>query len=74
MTSKPGTSLSLFPFLFQFAQPLPEVADRLLRYDPERQISEILADDGLQESLDAQRWCERATRFTEVRTETIDDE
>ena len=45
MTNNPtDQSFRLVPFLFQFAEPLPQAAHQTLRYDAQRQISQALVN------------------------------
>jgi len=71
--SSGGTPVNV-PFLFRFAQPMPEVPLRPLRYDGVRQISQMLIDGRWVDSPDASVELIRATRFTRVARETSDDE
>jgi hypothetical protein len=75
MTSEnPGARQRPVPFLFHFARPMDETGDRILRYDPLRQLSQVLLDGDWVDGLDAR--CETApeTRLTKVHAETTDDE
>ncbi|MGD1102899.1 MAG: hypothetical protein ABSA59_12615 [Terriglobia bacterium] len=62
------------PFLFRFAQPMPEVPLHPLRYDNVRQISQMLIDGRWIDSHDVSVELIKATRFTRVERETSDDE
>ena len=59
----------MVPFLFRFAQRLPEVKPQQLRYDEDRQVSQVLKGDTW---IDACADCE-STLFTRVAQETTDD-
>jgi hypothetical protein len=60
----------MVPFLFRFAQKLPDMKPQQLRYDEGRQVSQVLEGD---------TWIDACvdyhpSRFTRVKQETTDDE
>jgi hypothetical protein len=59
----------MVPFLFRFAQRLPETKPQRLRYDEVRQISQVLEGEVW---IDVCADCE-STLFTRVAQETTDD-
>lgn len=61
------------PFLFRFAEPIPDHATNLLRYDSQRQISQMLIAGNWIDSPDAAGKPMADTRITRVRRETTDD-
>ena len=62
------------PFVFRFAHRLPNIPHQILRYDAARQISQVLVDGHWVDSRLALSEPLTATRLTEVRMETTDDE
>jgi len=62
------------PFVFRFAQPLPSVPRRILRYDKTRQISQVLMDGYWIDSPDATEGSTAFSRETRIANETTDDE
>jgi hypothetical protein len=73
-TDNSGLTLVTVPFLFRFAQPIPEVPLHPLRYDAARQISQTLIGGRWTDTPDASLELIGATRLTEVKRETTDDE
>ena len=71
---EPVKNTSVVPFVFRFAQRLPHVPHRCLRYDPARQISHVLVDGRWIDSPDVPGESMGSTRETRVRAETTDDE
>lgn len=61
------------PFLFRFAERLPESECLLLRYDAARQISQACVSGRWVDAPDVREGWPRGTRFTEVQAETTDD-
>lgn len=64
---------SLVPFLFRFAQPLPDVPNHVLRYDTMRQVSQVLIHGFWIDSPDAPGEPPGLTRQTRIQAETTDD-
>jgi hypothetical protein len=62
------------PFVFRFAERLPEVVRSPLRYDSARQISQALVGSKWVDSPDASAGSMPSTRCTKVKAETTDDE
>jgi hypothetical protein len=62
------------PFLFDFAQLIPQVPSRAVRYDLSRQVSQTLVDGVWIDSvkLPSEPW--GSTKVTDVRQETTDDQ
>ena len=63
----------MVPFLFAFAEPLPESPLLLLRYDASRQISQVSIAGTWIDGPDAPGPLPASTRFTKVTHETTDD-
>jgi hypothetical protein len=63
----------MVPFLFRFAQPIPAYLRHLLRYDAQRQISQVLIDGKWVDGPDALAPLIASTRETRVPRETTDD-
>ncbi len=68
-----GDSTRRLPFLFRFAEPLGEMPHQKLRYDAQRQISQVFVGDCWIDTPDALGGQSEGTRFTRVRAETTDD-
>jgi hypothetical protein len=66
-------SMRHLPFLFRFAQPLGEMPHQRLRYDAQRQISQVFVDGSWIDTPDERAGQSEGTRFTRVRAETTDD-
>lgn len=62
------------PFLFRFAERLPGVTYRPLRYDASRQVSQVFVDGRWIDTVDASVEAAVSTRETRVQRETTDDE
>lgn len=62
------------PFLLRFAQRLPDIPDRPLRYDAARQLGQILVEGRWVDSLDVSFGPEVETLCTKVDKETTDDQ
>jgi hypothetical protein len=73
-TDNSETNLLTVPFLYRFAHRMPEVPLRPLRYDAARQISQMLIGGRWIDTPDASLQLIGATRLTEVKRETTDDE
>ena len=73
MTNKSSGTLIGLPFIVRYAKPALEVPVYTFRYDPDRQMSQVLADgmwvDSTQALVEAS-----GTRLTRVRGETTDDQ
>lgn len=67
-------SIPAFPFVYHFAQRLPEMPHHRLRYDTARQVSQVLVDGRWVDSPNASVALTSSTRFTRVPGETTDDE
>ena len=65
---------SMFPFICQFAEPLPRVAPYPVRYDAARQIAQVLVGTTWVDTPDARLAPMLTTRSTRVQAETTDDE
>jgi hypothetical protein len=75
MTSeKAHTKQRPVPFIFQFAKPLDGTTARILRYDAQRQLSQVLVDGQWVDGSEAHNETAAETRLTRVRAETTDDE
>jgi len=61
------------PFLFRFAELLPEQATHAVRYDSCRQISQVLIEGEWIDGPDAPSESMPATRVTATQRETTDD-
>lgn len=61
------------PFIFRFAEPLPNCDLYPLRYDAARQISQVLIDGIWQDAPGSHGDLAATTRITETRRETTDD-
>jgi hypothetical protein len=61
------------PFLFRFAKPIPHQTLSPLRYDSQRQISQILVEGEWIDTPDAPAEPMSTTRFTRTPRETTDD-
>lgn len=61
------------PFLFRFAEPIPDQTTNPLRYDSHRQISQVLIEGKWIDGPDAPGESIPATRITATRRETTDD-
>ena len=72
MTNSPTRTMR--PFLARFAQPLPAAPASRLRYDRDRQISQVFVDGFWIDALDVPVSQLPATRCTKVAQETTDDE
>jgi hypothetical protein len=73
-TDNPELNPASVPFLFRFAEPIPEAPLLPVRYDGRRQLSQVLVDGRWVDSPDVSVEVMRATRFTRVARETSDDE
>lgn len=71
---KSSPTRQMLPFVFRFAEPLPQVGRYPLRYDAARHIAQVLVGSRWVDSPDAAAESTRSTRFTRVRAETTDDE
>ena len=60
------------PFLLLFAEPIPDVAPNVMRYDSARQQSEMLVDGQWVDTVDMSV-PDSGTRVTKVSSETTDD-
>jgi len=67
------TSEIMVPFLFRFATLIPESPCRLLRYDTQREVSQVLIDGKWIDSSDSSVSLMDGTRLTKVPSETTDD-
>ena len=65
--------LPMVPFLFRFTEPIPESPRHSLRYDAQRQISQMFIGGKWVDSLDAPSPLMASTRETKVDRETTDD-
>lgn len=63
----------LRPFLFRFAQPIPDQVRTPMRYDSQRQVSQVLIEGKWVDGPDAIPASAGATTFTRVHRETTDD-
>lgn len=72
MTDRPVPG-ALSPFIVRFAQALPCTPQCALRYDRQRQLSQILVDGMWVDVPDAPVDAWRSTMLTKVRAETTDD-
>ncbi len=61
------------PFLFRFAELIPHQELRPLRYDAQRQISQVLVGGEWIDGLDAPGDIAANSRITATRNETTDD-
>lgn len=61
------------PFLLRFAKPIPEIFYHCLRYDPRRQVTQVLVDRDWVDALDTDTQIGKGTRQTAVAHETFDD-
>ena len=68
-----STYPSRVPFIARFADPLPDVPLYTFRYDPERQVSQVLVNGRWLESPEAYLETQPGTRLTRVGGETTDD-
>ena len=64
----------MIPFILRFAQQIPPVSPEMLRYDAERQITQLLDNGNWVDRLAVGGRAGENTRFTKVKTETTDDE
>jgi hypothetical protein len=64
----------MIPFIFRFAQQIPPTASETLRYDAQRQITQILESGSWVDTPTARAKAGEDTRFTKVKSETTDDE
>lgn len=64
---------STVPLLLRFAEPLPETVCERLRYDEERQISQIEVNGIWIDTPGAASEVQSTTRVTRVQAETTDD-
>jgi len=63
----------MLPFLFRFTTPIPESPQSLLRYDAQRQVSQIFAGGKWVDGPDSSSHLMLSTRETRVPRETTDD-
>jgi hypothetical protein len=73
MTNKSAEILKV-PFIFGYAEPLENIPTQILRYDKERQLSQVLVGDDWVNTIDARVDPSATTRLTRVRPETSDEE
>lgn len=73
MTSKPCLGLTGVPFIIRYAKPALDLPGHTFRYDPDRQISQVLVEGRWVDSPDAHPE-PPGTRLTRVRSETSDDQ
>ena len=64
----------MIPFIFRFAQKIPPSAPEVLRYDAQRQITQIMENGNWIDTTTARAKVGKGTRFTRVKAETTDDE
>lgn len=64
----------MVPFVFHFAQQLPEVIRYPLRYDATRQVAQVLFEGKWLDRTDVPGDSVASTRFTRVQAETTDDQ
>jgi hypothetical protein len=66
-------AIQTVPFIFRFAEPLPETRGLPMRYDAARQVAQVLVDGTWVDRTDAPDTPSAFTRFTRVEAETTDD-
>lgn len=64
----------MVPFVFRFAEPLPDVPRCPLRYDAARQVAQVMFEGKWIDRPDAPRDSMASTRFTRIKAETTDDQ
>ena len=75
MTSeKTSAAQNMVPFVFRYAERLPQPARSPLRYDAERQIAQVLLGSTWVDTRDVPTEATPSTRLTRVKAETTDDE
>lgn len=62
------------PFIFRYAAPIPHAPLHTLRYDHERQISQVLVEGQWVDAIDVRMPDARSTRITRVALESTDDQ
>ena len=74
-TENKGTQQARAPFIVRFAEHLGEAPLHAFRYDPERQISQVLVEGRWLDSYEAHlKTLPPGTRLTRVGGETTDDQ
>lgn len=73
MTNEPSLALTRVPFIVRYAKLALELPAQIFRYDPDRQISQVLLEGRWVDSPDAHPE-PLGTRLTRVRNETSDDQ
>lgn len=74
MTNEQFTGSSPTPFIFRFAERMPDRAAPLLRYDVRRQMAQVQVGNAWLDTPDARVVIEATTRMTKVSNETTDDQ
>jgi hypothetical protein len=75
MTSeKASLAQNMVPFVFRYAERLPQPARFPLRYDVKRQIAQVLMGSTWVDARDVPAESMPSTRLTRVNGETTDDE
>lgn len=72
--NKSSEGLHALPFIFGFGRKLPDVPHHPLRYDAERQISQVLIEGRWVDTPDASGHLMASSRITKIGQETTDDE
>jgi len=63
----------MMPLILRFAEPIPIASSELLRYDAERQITQILQGNEWVDAPNSQQGTGESTKYTKVSVETTDD-